>query len=74
MVIQILVLYIETFVRVSSLSFTEKWLIDFSEKEVDALSQSHDLCIGGDCIEMLQQTSAVLQVVPYVKVISASFY
>ncbi|KAK4744808.1 hypothetical protein SAY87_011120 [Trapa incisa] len=43
-------------------------LIDFSENDVDALSQTHDLCIGGDCIEMLQRTSAVLQVVPYVKV------
>ncbi|KAK4786867.1 hypothetical protein SAY86_010700 [Trapa natans] len=46
----------------------ESELIPYSEKEVDALSQTHDLCIGGDCIEMLQRTSAVLQVVPYVKV------
>lgn len=44
-------------------------VIDFSEKEVEALSESHDLCVGGDCIEMLQQTSAVLQVIPYVKVL-----
>ncbi|GLU21395.1 hypothetical protein SLE2022_375370 [Rubroshorea leprosula] len=40
----------------------------YSEKEVEALSDTHDLCIGGDCIGMLQQTSAVLQVIPYVKV------
>lgn len=40
----------------------------YSEKEVADLSESHDLCVGGDCFEMLQQTSAVLQVVPYVKV------
>lgn len=44
------------------------YLIFGSEKEVEALSEIHDLCIGGDCIEMLQQTSAVLQVIPYVKV------
>ncbi|KAK9288503.1 hypothetical protein L1049_016962 [Liquidambar formosana] len=42
--------------------------ICYSENEVSALSESHDLCIGGDCIELLQQTSAVLQVIPYVKV------
>lgn len=42
--------------------------INFSDEEVATLSISHDLCIGGDCIEMLQQTSAVLQVIPYVKV------
>ncbi|GAB2291509.1 Probable manganese-transporting ATPase pdr2 [Dionaea muscipula] len=36
-------------------------------KEVEALSESHDLCIGGDSFEMLQQTSAVLLVIPYVK-------
>ncbi|KAK1315965.1 putative cation-transporting ATPase [Acorus calamus] len=39
-----------------------------SKKEVEGLSDSYDLCIGGDCFEMLQQTSAVLQVIPYVKV------
>jgi hypothetical protein len=32
------------------------------------LSESHDLCINGDCFEMLQSTEAVLQVIPYVKV------
>ncbi|XXG50746.1 hypothetical protein AAC387_Pa02g4686 [Persea americana] len=40
----------------------------YSENEVEALSDSHDLCIGGDCFEMLQQTSAVLKVIPFVKV------
>ncbi|CAA7406797.1 unnamed protein product [Spirodela intermedia] len=45
---------------------TEK--IPYSDKEVDVLSDSHDLCIGGDCFEMLQMTNAVLQVIPYVKV------
>lgn len=39
-----------------------------SAEEVEALSDTHDLCIGGDCFEMLQRTSAVLQVVPFVKV------
>ncbi|KAL2657185.1 hypothetical protein AAZV13_04G166200 [Glycine max] len=42
--------------------------IHYSEKEVESLSETHDLCIGGDCIEMLQQTSAHLRVIPYVKV------
>ncbi|KAH9725639.1 putative manganese-transporting ATPase PDR2 [Citrus sinensis] len=45
---------------------TEK--IQYSEKEVEGLTDAHDLCIGGDCFEMLQQTSAVLRVIPYVKV------
>ncbi|KAH0456227.1 hypothetical protein IEQ34_014134 [Dendrobium chrysotoxum] len=42
--------------------------ISFSDNEVEALSDSHDLCIGGDCFEMLQRTGSVLQVIPYVKV------
>lgn len=42
--------------------------LPYSAKEVEALSETYDLCIGGDCIEMLQQTSAVLRVIPYVKV------
>ncbi|PPR98542.1 hypothetical protein GOBAR_AA22124 [Gossypium barbadense] len=42
--------------------------IPYSENEVEALSETHDLCIGGDCFEMLQQTSAVLRVIPFVKV------
>ncbi|XP_022718452.1 probable manganese-transporting ATPase PDR2 isoform X3 [Durio zibethinus] len=42
--------------------------IRYSEKEVEALTETHDLCIGGDCMEMLQQTSAVLRVIPFVKV------
>ena len=39
-----------------------------SAAEVAGLSESHDLCINGDCFEMLQSTEAVLQVIPYVKV------
>ncbi|XP_014490216.1 probable manganese-transporting ATPase PDR2 isoform X1 [Vigna radiata var. radiata] len=42
--------------------------IRYSEKEVESLSETHDLCVGGDCIEMLQQTSAHLLVIPHVKV------
>ncbi|KAK3027179.1 hypothetical protein RJ639_042445 [Escallonia herrerae] len=45
---------------------TEK--ISYRETEVEALSESHDLCVGGDCVQMLQQTDAVLKVIPYVKV------
>lgn len=45
---------------------TEK--IPYSDEEVDVLSDTRDLCIGGDCFEMLQRTGAVLQVIPYVKV------
>ncbi|OAY75750.1 putative manganese-transporting ATPase PDR2, partial [Ananas comosus] len=40
----------------------------YSEEQVESLSESHDLCISGDCFEMLQRTAAVLQVIPYVKV------
>ncbi|EHA8591262.1 hypothetical protein COCNU_scaffold039443G000040 [Cocos nucifera] len=40
----------------------------FTENEVEALSDSHDLCIGGDCFEMLQRTEAVLKVIPHIKV------
>ncbi|GMH17830.1 hypothetical protein Nepgr_019671 [Nepenthes gracilis] len=46
----------------------ENEIIPYNDKEVDALSEAHDLCVGGYCFEMLQQTSAVLQVIPYVKV------
>ncbi|TKY73750.1 manganese-transporting ATPase PDR2 [Spatholobus suberectus] len=42
--------------------------IRYSENEVESLSETHDLCVGGDCIEMLQQTSAHLRVIPHVKV------
>ncbi|KAL3655459.1 putative manganese-transporting ATPase pdr2 [Castilleja foliolosa] len=42
--------------------------IIYRKDEVEALSESHDLCIGGDCLEMLQQTSSTLKVIPYVKV------
>jgi hypothetical protein len=44
-------------------------LLCFSGKEVEFLSETHDLCVGGDCFEMLQQTSAHLLVIPYVKVL-----
>lgn len=37
---------------------------------VEALAEGHDLCIGGDCFEMLLQTSAVVKVIPYVKVVT----
>ncbi|XP_022859670.1 probable manganese-transporting ATPase PDR2 [Olea europaea var. sylvestris] len=43
-------------------------IIKYSENEAEALSESYDLCIGGDCIEMLQQTSGIPKVIPYVKV------
>ncbi|KAJ1427604.1 P-type ATPase [Sesbania bispinosa] len=42
--------------------------ICYSEKKVQSLAETHDLCVGGDCIEMLQQTSAHLLVIPHVKV------
>ncbi|KAF5751762.1 putative cation-transporting ATPase [Tripterygium wilfordii] len=42
--------------------------IRYSDEEVETLSETHDLCIGGDCFEMLQQTSAALRVIPYAKV------
>jgi hypothetical protein len=39
-----------------------------SAEKVATLSESHDLCINGDCFEMLQRTHAVIHVIPYVKV------
>lgn len=45
----------------------------YSDIEVEALSEGYALCIGGDCIEMLQQTSAVLKVIPYVKVVTHTY-
>ncbi|KAJ6744509.1 CATION-TRANSPORTING ATPASE-RELATED [Salix purpurea] len=42
--------------------------ISYSDKEAEELSETHDLCVGGDCFEMLQQSSAVVGVIPYVKV------
>ncbi|KAJ9562227.1 hypothetical protein OSB04_007387 [Centaurea solstitialis] len=42
--------------------------VSYSEDEVEALAEDHDLCIGGDCFEMLLQTSAVVKVIPFVKV------
>ncbi|KAJ4779402.1 Cation-transporting ATPase [Rhynchospora pubera] len=50
------------------LSPDESERVPFSAKEVEDLAESHDLCIGGDCFEMLQRTEAVIHVVPYVKV------
>lgn len=46
----------------------ETEIMRYNVKEVEALAETHDLCIGGDCIEMLQNTSAVVRVIPYVKV------
>ncbi|KAL1201130.1 putative manganese-transporting ATPase PDR2 [Cardamine amara subsp. amara] len=46
----------------------EKEIIPYSDKDIETLAETHDLCIGGDSIEMLQATSAVLQVIPFVKV------
>ncbi|KAJ0981077.1 hypothetical protein J5N97_009332 [Dioscorea zingiberensis] len=46
----------------------EKEKTSYSVEDVESLSESYDLCIGGDCFEMLQRTEAVLQVIPYVKV------
>ncbi|KAF5792044.1 putative P-type Na(+) transporter [Helianthus annuus] len=46
----------------------EKEIVTYSEEMVEALAEGHDLCIGGDCFEMLLQTSAVVSVIPYVKV------
>ncbi|CAH8303974.1 unnamed protein product [Eruca vesicaria subsp. sativa] len=46
----------------------EKEIIPYSDKEIETLAETHDLCIGGDSIEMLQATSATLRVIPFVKV------
>ncbi|XP_071710004.1 probable manganese-transporting ATPase PDR2 [Rutidosis leptorrhynchoides] len=46
----------------------ETEIVSYSEEMVEALAEGHDLCIGGDCFEMLLQTSAVAKVIPYVKV------
>ncbi|KAK3135708.1 hypothetical protein QOZ80_5BG0422460 [Eleusine coracana subsp. coracana] len=40
----------------------------YSADKVATLSESHDLCINGDCFEMLQRTQAILQVIPNVKI------
>ncbi|CAL5420656.1 unnamed protein product [Camellia sinensis] len=37
----------------------ETEIIGYSEKDVETLSETHDLCIGGDCFEMLQRIFAV---------------
>lgn len=44
------------------------FILVYSEDEVESLSENHDLCIGGDCMEMLQQSSSTVKVIPYVKV------
>ncbi|XP_020534686.1 probable manganese-transporting ATPase PDR2 isoform X2 [Jatropha curcas] len=46
----------------------EAEIVPYNDKEVGTLSETHDLCIGGDCFEMLQESSAVLRVIPHVKV------
>ncbi|XP_051116163.1 probable manganese-transporting ATPase PDR2 [Andrographis paniculata] len=46
----------------------ETCTISYNGDEVEALSEDHDLCIGGDCMEMLQQSSSTVKVIPYVKV------
>ncbi|XP_076915651.1 putative manganese-transporting ATPase PDR2 isoform X2 [Bidens hawaiensis] len=46
----------------------EKEIVTYSEETVEALTEGHDLCIGGDCFEMLLQTNSVANVIPYVKV------
>ena len=46
------------------------YIVICSEEMVEALAEGHDLCIGGDCFEMLLQTSAVTKVIPYVKVVT----
>ncbi|ESQ47010.1 hypothetical protein EUTSA_v10027626mg [Eutrema salsugineum] len=46
----------------------EKEIVPYSDKEIESLAETHDLCIGGDSFEMLQATSAVLRVIPFVKV------
>ncbi|CAI9775772.1 unnamed protein product [Fraxinus pennsylvanica] len=43
-------------------------IVEYRENAVEALTEAYDLCIGGDCIEMLQKTSGILKVIPHVKV------
>ncbi|CAI9775776.1 unnamed protein product [Fraxinus pennsylvanica] len=47
----------------------ESDIVEYRENAVEALSEAYDLCIGGDCIEMLQKTSGILKVIPHVKVL-----
>ncbi|GJX14315.1 retrotransposon protein, putative, unclassified [Tanacetum coccineum] len=42
-------------------------IMTYSEEMVEALAEGHDLCIGGDCFEMLMQTCAFVKVIPFVK-------
>lgn len=46
----------------------EMMKIPYCEADVEELSVSHDLCVGGDCFMMLQRTNAIHSVIPYVKV------
>ncbi|EPS70324.1 hypothetical protein M569_04436, partial [Genlisea aurea] len=41
----------------------------YREEDVEALSEDYDLCIGGDCVDMLQQnsSSSAMNVIPHVK-------
>ncbi|GKE69725.1 probable manganese-transporting ATPase PDR2 [Tanacetum coccineum] len=41
-------------------------IVTYSEEMVEALAEGHDLCIGGDCFEMLMQTCAFVKVIPFV--------
>ncbi|GJX27958.1 hypothetical protein Tco_0236037, partial [Tanacetum coccineum] len=45
----------------------EMEIVTYSEEMVEALAKGHDLCIGGDCFEMLMQTCAFVKVIPFVK-------
>ncbi|KAL9230101.1 hypothetical protein vseg_005492 [Gypsophila vaccaria] len=54
--------------RYDWISPDETETVPFDAKEVELLSETHDLCVSGDCFEMLLQTSAILRVVPFVKV------
>ncbi|GKD49185.1 cytochrome P450, partial [Tanacetum coccineum] len=45
----------------------EMEIVTYSEEMVEALAEGHDLCIGGDCFEMLMQTCAFVKVIPFVK-------
>ena len=44
-------------------------IIYSSEKEVETLSETHDLYIRGDSLEILQLIGAVVRVIPFVKVL-----
>ncbi|KAH7434487.1 hypothetical protein KP509_06G019400 [Ceratopteris richardii] len=50
------------------LSPDEKECLAFKDEEVSTLSGSHDLCITGDSIALLQRTGALQLVIPFIKV------